>query len=369
MEDYFYLNTPNNIIPENLSTRILQAEDPLTFHQSLPNYAPTPLHALPNWAKKHGLNNVYLKDESFRLGLNAFKGLGASYAIHKLLATNPQIQTFCTATDGNHGRAVAWASTLQGKHARIFVPRNTSIERIRAIEQEGAKVVETNKDYDEACQIAKQEAEKNGWALVQDTAWEGYEEIPAYIMAGYTTIMQEAFTQLPEKVDLVVLQAGVGSWAAAAIWYVGQHYHPRPKMLLVEPSASDGVLVSFLAGQRTLPTGNLETIMAGLNCGIPSLSAWEIIRNCADAALKIEDQYVETAMNDLYKPLGNDPSIIAGESGAAGLAGLQFVMTEAKAEALRVHLGLGKNSRVMVISTEGATDKESFQRITGSTVV
>ena len=371
--EHFFLNNPNHTIPKSITTDILEKEDARQFHKKLANYKVTPLHSLQDWATQHGLKTVYLKDESHRLGLNAFKGLGASFAIYKLLKNIPNSDTFCTATDGNHGRAVAWASKLHGKKAVIFVPRNTSKERLLSIKKEGAIVIQTEKDYDEACQIAKQQSIEKDWELVQDTAWQGYEKIPAYIMAGYKTIFQEIDEQLLKQnhsnIDVVMLQAGVGSFAAAAIWYFVSQYKKCPKLVIVEPYESDGILASFKAGKRSVPSGKLETIMAGLNCGIPSSTAWEIMKNCTDAAIKIDDAYVKKTMKELYHPSQNDPKIIAGESGAAGLAGLKFLMTETSAQPIRNHLGINSNSNVLVISTEGDTDKESFNQITTNTIL
>ena len=191
-EDYsFYINNPNNTFVANITTTILKKSKALSFHLSLPIYKPTPLVHLPDLSKKWKIGNIYFKDESFRLGLNAFKGLGASYAINEILKERPQITTFCTATDGNHGRAVAWSAKLFNKKAIVFVPKDTSKQRIAAIKKEGAKVEQVNGDYDETCVYAEKVSKINGWELVQDTAWENYEKIPAQIMAGYLTLFQE----------------------------------------------------------------------------------------------------------------------------------------------------------------------------------
>ena len=368
MKEDFYLNKASNRIPQNLTTQILESENPMEFHKTLPVYEPTPLHILSGIASKYGLGAIYLKDESYRLGLNAFKGLGASFALYKILEQQPNITIFCTATDGNHGKAVAWYASLRGKKAVVYVPKNTSKERIQNIEKEGATVIDTGKNYDETCQIAEQNAKKNGWMFIQDTSWDGYEEIPAYIMAGYLTQFQEIEIQLQAldnpKIDLVMLQAGVGSWAATGIWhFLNQYKENRPKLVIVEPYESDGILASFKADKRVIPKGNYKTIMAGLNCGIPSLSAWEIIKNGADAALKINDDYTKKTMQELYKPWTDDPQVIAGESGVGGLAGLKYLMTNPKADDLRKHLKIMPSTKVLTISTEGATDKKMFNSI------
>jgi len=325
MIDYF-INSPNNRLPTCLTQQILSESDALQYHVSLRNYSKTPLISLSHLAKKHQVANIFVKDESQRFGLKAFKGLGASFAIHKILQEKPEVKTFCTATDGNHGRAVAWAAAMAGKQAVVFVPRDTSLNRIDLIREFGAMVIQLEKNYDETCAHALQSSLENDWELVQDTAWEGYETIPALIMAGYLTHFKELEADLHPfthpKIDLVFLQAGAGGWAGSAVWYYLNRYQEnRPKLVIVEPHESDGILASFVAGKRTLPTGNQNTIMGGLNCGIPSLTGWEIIKVGADAAMKVEDKFSEMAVKTLYYSEGDDPSITAGESGAGGLAG------------------------------------------------
>jgi diaminopropionate ammonia-lyase len=241
---WYHINNAVNQLPDNATTAILSRSRAHTYHSSLPIYRPTPLVELPGLAKNLGVGNIYLKNEAHRFGLNAFKGLGASYAIFELLQKHPEIEIFCSATDGNHGRAVAWSARRAGKKAMIFVPKNITPHRIAAIENEGAKVIKTDGNYDEACLLAEKTSKSEGWQLVQDTAWEGYEDIPAYIMAGYLTHFEElqnSVHTLPlPKIDTVFLQSGVGSWAAAAVWYYVTRYgSSRPKIVIVEPTESD----------------------------------------------------------------------------------------------------------------------------------
>lgn len=366
--DDFYLHKPSNELPDTLTTRILEKSDARAYHESMPVYQSTPLHHLPGLAAHYGLGDIYVKDESQRFGLNAFKGLGPSYAIHTILQQKRGIEVFCTATDGNHGRAVAWAARQAGKEAVIFVPENTTRARIEAIEKEGARVEKIDDNYDQTCAHAREISEKRGWQLVQDTAWEGYEEIPALIMAGYLTQFQEleiGLHSLPKPpVDLVFLQAGVGSWAAAAVWYYLNRYgEDRPKIVIVEPAASDGILESFKQGRRARPTGKLDSMMAGLNCGIPSLSAWEILQSGIDAVMRIEDSYSARAMRELFYPKEEDPHIVSGESGAAGLGGFIALMTDPRFSNLKNSLDIDEKSRVLLYSTEGATDPENFQKV------
>jgi len=301
----YYINNPSNNIPDSKTSTILSKSTSLAYHKTLPGYKPTPIIDLPALAAEYGVGKVYIKNESFRFELNAFKGLGASYAIYKLLESNPEIDTFCTATDGNHGRAVAWAAMMNGKNARIFVPFDTTLSRMEAIESEGGIVEKFNGTYDETCEYARIMADGNGWTLVQDASWEDYEDIPAHIMAGYLTHFNELEKDLhllpKPAVDIVFLQSGVGSWPAAAAWYYTQRYgENKPKLVTVEPVEAAGLLASFQAGERISPSGNYRTMMAGLNCGIPSLTAWEILKETVDASIAIQDTYTIIAMKKLY---------------------------------------------------------------------
>ena len=366
----YYVNTDKQKISENSVTQILKQSDPLRFHSSLKAYAPTPLLELNGLAEELGVRNIYLKDEAHRFGLNAFKGLGASYAIYRILEEDPAVATFCTATDGNHGRAVAWAAQLFNKKAVVFVPKETTPARIEAIRNEGAIVEQLPLNYDDTCKFAAQKSREQNWKLVQDTAWEGYEEIPGLIKAGYLTQFRELEDSLNSpseaKVDVVFLQAGVGSWPAAAAWYYHNRYGKNsPKLVLVEPRESSGILESFRQGQRSEPTGKLDSIMAGLNCGIPSLSAWEILKNTVDASVEVEDSFAEMAMRKLYHPVPGDPRVTGGESGVGGLAGLLAITTDERFAGLKDTLGISSTSRILVFNTEGDTDPENFKKITG----
>jgi len=370
MGSQFYKNIPNNILPKNATTSILQNNNAFTFHQSLPVYKPTPLINLSHLAEKIKLGNIYVKDESHRFGFNAFKGLGASYAIHQALLKDASIEVFCTATDGNHGRAVAWSAHRNGKKSVVFVPKDTTIKRIKAIEKEGAKVIQINGNYDDACQQAEDLSKANGWTLIQDTAWEGYIETPALIMAGYLTMFKELeetlHTNPKAKIDLVFLQAGVGSMAAAGIfYYLNKYGADRPKIIIVEPAEADGVLESFKKNNITPSKGNNVTLMAGLNCETPSLTAWPLLKNGTDYAIKIKDAYAKQAVRTLYYPTGTDQRIIGGESGVGGLAGFLAIIMDPDYQAIKASLGMNEETRILFISTEGDTDQEVFGQIIG----
>jgi diaminopropionate ammonia-lyase len=365
---FYHINHPKRQLPDNATTAILAASNTLAFHASLPVYHPTPLIQLSALASQYHVGGIFIKDESHRFGLNAFKGLGASYAIAEILKKQPGIATFCTATDGNHGRAVAWSARRAGKKAVVFVPKDTTVYRIAAIENEGATVIQTGGNYDETCRRAEMMSKSEGWQLVQDTAWQGYEEIPAYIMAGYLTHFMElenSVHTLPlPSIDMVFLQSGVGSWAAAAVWYYVTRYGKNcPKIVIVEPAEADGMLASFKQGKPIAPAGSQHTIMAGLNCGIPSSTAWEIIKDNVDAVLKIEDSFAMRAMRMLHTPTGSDAQVISGESGAAGLAGFIAVMTDERYAPLKAALGINENSNILLYSTEGATDPDGYAAI------
>lgn len=366
----YFINQPEELLLNSMTTKIMEKSEALIYHQSLQNYSPTPLIELPRLAKRFGVRNIFIKDEGQRFGLKAFKALGASFAIYKILEKSSNIHTFCTATDGNHGRAVAWAATIAGKKSVILVPRDTTHMRIQAIEKEGATVIQIQGTYDDACVAAEKLCQENGWTLVQDTAWEGYEEIPAYIMAGYLTHFKEledSIHQFPlPSIDFVFLQAGVGSWAASGIFYYLSRYGKnRPKIILVEPTEANGILASFHAGERIQPNCSFETIMAGLNCGLPSKSAWEFIQAGADACLTIPDEYAQKAMHLLYHPSSSDSRMIAGESGAAGLAGFLALMEDPAYEVLKNHLQITEESKVLFFNTEADTDMDSFSKIVG----
>ena len=364
----FFINNPTSKVSESVTLSILKKSKALEFHSSLPIYQPTPLIHLPNLSKKHNVGNIYVKDESLRFGLSAFKGLGASFAISESLKKNSQITTFCTATEGNHGRAVAWSSKYFKRKAIVYVPKDTTIHRIESIKKEGAIVKQINGNYDEVCAYAANMAKNNGWELIQDTAWADYEEIPAQIMAGYVTLFQEIedslHTSQQPKIDIVFLQAGVGSFAGAGIAYYLEKYGAnRPKIVIVEPKEADAILYSFKKGKRTTSQGNSKTIMAGLNCGTPSLGAWSLIKEGADISIKIDDKFAKQAIRELYFPNGSDKKIISGESGVGGLAGFFAIKMDDEFKFLQKELNINVNTNILFISTEGATDQDRFNTI------
>ncbi|MGQ4386798.1 pyridoxal-phosphate dependent enzyme [Streptomyces sp. SAS_270] len=318
--------------------------DVRVFHASLPGYAPTPLTELPALAADLGVARVFVKDESNRLGLPAFKVLGASWAIHRLLAAADGPLTLVTATDGNHGRAVARTARLLGQCAHVLVPKGVHPAAADAIATEGARVTHVDGPYDEAVRRAAEVAKEPGSVLVQDTAWPGYEEIPGWIVEGYSTLFAEVDDQLAaagaESPDLVAVPVGVGSLAQAAVTHYRSRPAPGPSLLSVEPDAAPCVLTGLTHGRPlSVPTG--DTTMAGLNCGTPSGLAWPFLRDGLDAAVAVSDSGSARAARDLAA-LG----ISSGPCGAASLAGVRAAVAQG--------LVLESAATVVLISTEGA---------------
>ena len=316
------------------------------FHQSLPGYAPTPLVPLPALAAELGVGRVLVKDESSRLGLPAFKVLGASWACHQVLERQPGA-TLVTGTDGNHGRAVARMAAHLGVRAIVFVPAAMLPRTAALIEAEGAEVLHVDGDYDDAVRrAAALAAERPGHALVQDTAWPGYEQVPAWIVAGYQTLLEEIDEQLDQAPGLVVTPVGVGSLAQAVVTHYRRPGRPHPAVLAVEPDTAAGLLASLHAGQPVaVPTAN--TVMAGLNCGTVSAAAWPVLHPGCDVAVAVTDQAALAAEADLGR-LG----VSSGPSGAATLAGARAALTHPER---RAALGLGADAVVVLLSTEGSS--------------
>ncbi len=365
----------------------LENNDMMDFHQSIVGYAPTPLVPLTEIAAELGVKEVYVKDESHRFGIKAFKAFGASYAIYRYLKNqwesrfntpftpesfqDPQTMkqlgevTFCAATDGNHGRAVAWTANKLNQKAVIYMPDNTAPSRIENIEWEGAKVVLVPGTFDHCVEECAKAAEANGWQAISDTAYPGYMEIPKYIMLGYTSIFKEMERSINKEgspgVDYVFLPAGVGGIAAAGTsYYVRRYGTKRPKLICVEPSDCDCFLESVKYGNgEPLPArGKQESIMAGLNCGIPSPIAWPIIRDAMDLFIAVTDDYAEEAMRAYHRE-----NITAGESGASGLAGLLALFRDKEIKEAGAKIGFGKDSRILLINTEGDTDPVNYKKI------
>ncbi len=332
------------------------------FHRSMPGYAPTALHDLPHLAQELGVASVRVKDESARLGLPAFKILGASWACANVVAERtgtapddlPSLRRsaegrsieFVTATDGNHGRAVARMAALFGLTSTVFVPATMTPAAAEAIAAEGGSVHRSPGDYDQAVTEAAQYADRGGErALVQDTAWEGYEQVPAWIVQGYETLLAEIDQALPDPPDLVVVPVGVGSLAQAVVSHYRRGPGSRPSALLaVEPRTAACALASLTTGEPvTVPIEG--SVMAGLNCGTVSAGAWPVLRDGLDGAITVGDEQALRAAEDL-----NRAGVSSGPSGAATLAGLRAALT---VPARREALGVTGASTVVLLNTEG----------------
>lgn len=335
------------------------------FHKTIDEYCETPLVSLEGLSERLKVNSIYVKDESKRFGLNAFKGLGGSYAIHYL--DNGENQTFITATDGNHGRGVAWAAHKLGKECYVYLPKGTAKERLENIQKLGAHAKILDLSYDDTVRYASDKAKENGWTLVQDTAFPGYEEIPTYIMQGYTTMGYEIVNQLNGKVPThIFLQAGVGSMAAAMTAFFRDYYkNSNPIITIVEPDGANCFYKTALADDGKIHAfeGEMKTIMAGLCCGEPSPIAWDIIKDYADFALTCEDEVAANGMKALYYPVGKDQRMISGESGASGFGAFYATVNNPANEEIKKALAIDENSVILCLSTEGDTDKENFHRI------
>jgi len=353
-----------------------------------PGHAETPLHHLRGLAMRLGVAVLHYKDEGARFGLKSFKALGGAYAVFRLLKKTVEARnggqpvnsrqliagtcrdvvqtvTVTCATDGNHGRSVAWGARLFGCRCVIYVHESVSEGRCAAIAQYGAEVIRVPGNYDDSVRHAADEARKNGWTVVSDTTYEGYREIPIDVMHGYGVMSREIVRALVDKPPThVFVQAGVGALAAsvcAAFWLAWEAR--RPELVIVEPAQADCYFQSGVAGRPVAVTGDLDTVMAGLACGEVSPLAWEIVDAGASAYAVVEDRFALEAMRTLASPAPGDPAIVAGETGASGLAAL--LAAEGHEEIWRA-LGLDAGSRVLLIGSEGDTDPEIYRQIVGS---
>ena len=339
------------------------------FHRQFEEYGVTPLVSLKCLASRLGIGNLFVKDESFRFGQNSFKVLGSSYAVANIMAQrsesgineNDRRMTFITATDGNHGRGLAWTAKSLGQKCIVYLPQGSAKERVDAITALGAKAIVTECNYDDTVRIASRCAQEPGAVLVQDTAWDGYEDIPIWIMQGYTTMAYEIMSQLAGiKPTHIFLQAGVGSFAAAMTAFFIDLFgrNEKPIITVVEPFKADCLYQSAAAGDGEIrfAKGNLDSIMAGLNCGEPNPVAWDILKNYADFFVAVSDVVTEEGMKILASPVGDDVKISSGETGAVCVGLVAEIMKENGGNSylkLREELGMDEKSSIMCFSTEG----------------
>lgn len=378
---------------ENVDTSFLDmevVEKVHRFHESFPQYEKTPLRDLKNLAEKLNIKKFFVKDESYRFGLNAFKVLGGSFAIGNYIAErlgmdindlpyekmiSDEIRNklgdvmFTTATDGNHGRGVAWTANQLKQKSKVFMPKGTALERVLNIRKENSDVDVYEYNYDECVRLADKYAKENNGVMVQDTSWDGYEDIPRWIMQGYMTMAYEAFNDIKELGVLpthVFLQAGVGSMSGAVTgFFANVMKDNKPTIVIVEPHKANCLYKTAEAddGKLHFVTGDMDSIMAGLCCGEPVTIGWPILAGFADYFLSVEDYYAAHGMRLLGNALNGDEKIISGESGAVTSGVVSKLMTDPDLASIKEQLGLDENSVVLCISTEGDTDKEGYRRI------
>lgn len=371
----------NNHI-STVSTGWATEEQPRAFHRRLPGYEPTPLVDAPRLAHSLGIGSLWIKSETRRFGLPSFKILGTSWAVYQVLrerlgaeiepwktleelaqrVASMRPLTLVSATDGNHGRAVARMATLLGFQSHIFVPGDMVESRMQAIRQEGARITRVNGSYDEAIARAAEQADEQN-LLISDTAWPGYETIPRQVIAGYATIFEEIDEQLAgwqqAGPDLVIVQIGVGALATAVV----QHYRQLSqsvKIVGVEPTSAACALASMESGHMVSLSDPPHSIMAGLNCGTPSLVAWPTISTGIDLFMAIDDEWARRGMRDLATH-----DLTVGETGAAGMGGLVALLTDPVFQTAKAALKIDASTRALVICTEGATDPDAYLRIVG----
>ncbi|WP_455544338.1 diaminopropionate ammonia-lyase [Intestinibacter sp.] len=362
------------------------------FHTSIEGYKKTPLVKLDNLSSKLGVKNIFVKDESYRYGLNAFKGLGGLYAIFRIVCDKLNLDhtsttfedlqkqdikeklkdmVFVTATNGNHGKGVAWAANKLGCSSIVFMPKGSVVARAKAIENMGNSTVTiTDLNYDDAVRKASSLADEKGWYLVQDTAWDGYEDIPNFISQGYTIMAKEALDELEklgiEKPTHLFLQAGVGSMAGSVLGYMVNRFNKNPPITTIVEPATVACIYKSAKSDDSKPhavTGDLQTIMAGLNCGEPNTATWPILRDYASFYAACPDYVTAKGMRILASPIADDTKVISGESGAVGLGLLSMLMEQDEFEDIRRDMGLNKDSVVLIFSTEGNTDPKGYDEI------
>jgi len=348
--------------------------------ESWPGYAPTPLVPLPEIARGARVGAVFYKDEGPRFGLGSFKALGGAYAVQKLVAAElarrdlvphasaaelesgahrqaTQAITVTCATDGNHGRSVAWGARRFGCRCVIYVHEGVSQGRRDAIAQYGSEIRVVPGNYDDAVRACARDAEKEGWFIVSDTSWDGYMEVPRDVMQGYRLMAEEAAEQLDAPPTHAFIQGGVGGVAAAVSVQLRARFGAGVKVIVAEPDKAACLLASAEAGEPVAVPGDLDTLMAGLACGEPSLLAWQELERGAFAFVSVPDESAVDCMKLLAR---RDPKVVAGESAVAGLAALLLAAGDPFARGM---LGLDADSRVLLFGTEGATDVETYDRL------
>ena len=383
-----------NNVYENKKLSLAFSEHKLSevrrFLRTVPDCNPSPIVSLTALATYLKVKGIYIKDEGNRGTLKSFKILGATYAISKYICKQLNINindvnfydlgkediknkigdlTFTTCSDGNHGRAVAWVANKLGFTSIIYLNKGTSEERVTEIRSLGAEAVVTEMNYDDTVRYANKKAIENGWVLVQDTSFDGYEEIPLWIMQGYATMAFEALEQvenLDRNITHILLQAGVGAMAGGTLGCISNYYNGNhPKTIIVEPHNAACMLKSAYVNslEPQIVIGELHSIMAGLACGEPIKEGWQILRNSAYAFLSCSDEVSARAMRILGNPLPGDKRIISGESGAVTLGVIYTLMESSAYKKIREGLGINEDSEILLFSTEGDTAPKNYYDI------
>lgn len=370
-----------------------QAEMVNHYHRSFPEYQETPLADLKALANYFHVSKLLVKDESYRFGLNAFKVLGGSYALGHFISekmgksmeemdydylVGEEVKeklkelTFVTATDGNHGRGIAWTANRLKQKCVVYMPKGSAQERLDNIKKLGAYAEITDLSYDDAVRKAALDAETNGWILVQDTAWQGYEKIPTWIMQGYLSMAYETVKQMEkEQIDApthIFLQAGVGAMSGAITAFFSNYYKDskvKPKIIIVEPEKANCIFKTAQCNDGKLHRieEDMDTIMAGLACGEPCTIGWNIMHQYADYAASVSDSVAAKGMRILANPIEDDQRVISGESGAAGFGLVMEILTNPVWKEIKDVFGLQESSRILCFSTEGATNKSNYEKI------
>ena len=342
-------NLPKELIDEAVSSI-----------QSWETYKPTPLHSLDKLSTELNLKNIFYKDEGYRFDLKSFKALGGAYAVNKVVK-DKNAKTVATATAGNHGRSVAWGAKRLGINCKIFISEFVSESRANAMRNLGADVIRVKGNYDASLKECIKQSNENGWEIVQDVSWDGYKEVPKFIMAGYSIMIKETIDQLKDNsITHVFLQAGVGGMAASAIAGFANYYKDTPKFIIVEPEDADCVFKSIENGKPTSVNIKKESIMGGISCGDVSTVAWQILKNSSKYCVTISDQAISTTVALLSEKKLSNEKIISGECGVPGVISLIGLC---KNQSIRDQIGLDSNANVLVIGCEGLTDREMFEKL------
>ncbi len=322
-------------------------------------YEPTPLISLNKLSRKLKLNNIFYKDESKRFHLKSFKALGGAYAVEKAASKNKNL-TVTTATAGNHGRSVAWGAQRLGLNCKIFISEYVSEARANSMRNLDAEVIRVNGNYEKSLEECVTQANKNGWEIIQDVAWENYETVPKLTMAGYSVMIKEISNQTNQYITHVFLQAGVGGMASGAIAGIAKYFKRIPKIIIVEPENADCVLKSIDKGSLQKVDIKKESIMGGMSCGEVSLVPWKILKESVNICTSISDENVDITISMLKNKILGDEEIIGGECSSPGIISLIACSEDSE---IKKNLGLEESSNILIIGCEGDADENLYNKL------